>query len=88
MQIGDSLYLIADSDAENPSMICLTNLDSRRQNVTTTTKTAPPNKRGAPGIANFNDECIFYGGGHDADESDMQSVDMYKIESDSWASAP
>ena len=88
MQVGDNLYLIADSDATSPSMNCLTNLNDRRQNLRSVRKSAPPNKRGAPGLANFNDICIFIGGGHDADDRDMSSVDMYTIEFDDWSSAP
>ena len=69
-------------------MNCLTNLHDEGQNLISTRKSPPPNKRGAPGRANFNDEFIFIGGGHDGDDNDMSSVDMYTIESDSWSSAP
>ena len=80
--------MIADDDAQTPSMNCLINLNDRRQNLRSVRKSAPPNKRGAPGLANFNDEFIFIGGGHDAEDVDMSSVDMYSIESDTWSIAP
>ena len=88
LQVGETLYLIADSDAQSPSMNCLTNLHDEGQNLISTRKSPPPNQRGAPGRANFNDEFIFIGGGHDANDNDMSSVDMYTIDSDSWSSAP
>ena len=51
-------------------------------------KAAPPNRRSGPGIANFQDQYLFCGGGYDNDFNDLKSIDMYKIESNTWTNAP
>ena len=88
VQVGNKIFLITDKDAPIPKMICISNLEIRGYNSIITTKTAPPNQRGFPSIANFNDECIFFGGGVDSTNDYLTSVDFYMIESNTWSSAP
>ena len=83
MQVGSMLYFIADNDAESPRMLCVSNLEASGSNAIVTTKTAPPNQREYPALVNFNNECIFYGGGYW-----LATVNFYRIASDIWSHAP
>ena len=56
-------------------------------NAIVTTKTAPPNQREYPALVNFNNECIFYGGGKD-ERNHLATVDFYRIASDDWSQGP
>ena len=88
VQVGNKYFLIADKDAPAPKMMCLSNLKISGENAIVETKAAPPNQRAYPALANFNDQWLFYGGGKGADSNYLASVDLYRIENNTWTRAP
>ena len=86
VQVANSVYVIQAESS--PSMQCLTNISA--QSATSTAK-ARPSQRVAPGAANFNNECLFVGGGADANGRGgvvLSTVDMYRPANDTWSAAP
>ena len=82
--VGEKLFIISHKINLHYKMICLTNLSVDGRNAMITEKSAPPIRRGFPGFASYKDTCFFYGGGDDQSNSDLDSVDMYTIQNDTW----